>query len=48
MPPSGRYGECGRARRFARAVSPRCGVDLDVLICRCRRAGVHLRRWRTV
>jgi len=28
LPPSGRYGECGRAHRFARAHSSRCGVDL--------------------
>jgi len=37
MPPSGRYGQ-RRARRFARAVFFRCGVDRGVRIC--RRPGV--------
>ena len=51
LPPSGRYGECGRALRFARAVSSRCGVDRGVRFCRtpiatfrsiyCMRAGMH-------
>jgi len=34
LPPSGRYGECGRALRFARALLLRCGVDRGVRSCR--------------
>ena len=47
LPLSGRYGECRRAHRFARAHSSRCGVDLygsaaDKAACALRRPSVAI------